>query len=79
MAWRKKLPIVQNVMNIRASILRGMFRLGVIIVEFWMNWRIKDNIKIRKENMHERLALQQDFDWLVHLTKENVLTKFNNM
>lgn len=40
-------------MNIRASILRGMFRPGVKIVELWMNWRIKDNIKIRKENMHE--------------------------
>lgn len=25
------------------------------------------------------LALQQDFDWLVHLPKENVLTKSNNM
>lgn len=25
------------------------------------------------------LALQQDFDWLVHLPKENVLAKSNNM
>ena len=25
------------------------------------------------------LALQQDFDWIVHLPKENVLTKSNNM
>lgn len=25
------------------------------------------------------LALQQDFDWLVHLPKENVLIKSNNM
>ena len=25
------------------------------------------------------LALQQDFDWLVHLSKESVLTKPNNM